>query len=113
MLFIEGSKMIRHTVLFKIKSDTTKSQIEIIFNELLSLTNQLPGILSITGGTCYFYDQAHANLFTHGFSIDFQDQAARNTFLNAAIVDPIKEKIIEISEGGFEKIIGFDFGEWS
>jgi hypothetical protein len=104
--------MIRHTVLFKLKPDVPKQEVERIFTDILSLTNRIPGILSITGGTCYFYEQKDGQPFTHGFSIDFRDQTARNSFLNDSATDPVKDSIVNVAAGGYKGIIGFDFGEW-
>jgi hypothetical protein len=105
--------MIRHTVLFKLKPDVSKLEVEYIFQDVLSLTNQLSGILSITGGTCFFHDRKDGQPFTHGFSIDFTNQAARDSFLNDSIVNPIKTKIVNVADGGNKGVIGFDFGEWN
>jgi hypothetical protein len=105
--------MIRHTVLFKLKPDVSKQEVERIFTDLLELTNKLQGILAITGGTCYFHDQkADGPPFTHGFSIDFRDQRARDSFLTDAVTHPVKDKIVNVSAGGYKGVIGFDFGEW-
>ena len=106
--------MIRHTVLFKLKPDVDKLDVEKIFTDIIDLTGQLDGILAITGGTCFFYDHSHdGQPFTHGFSIDFQDETARNSFLNDAVTHPVKNKIVNVSAGGNQGVIGFDFGEWN
>lgn len=104
--------MIRHTVLFKLKPEVSKKEVEGIFTDILGLTTKLSGILSITGGTCYFHEHKEGQPFTHGFSIDFDDEIARNSFLNDAVTHPIKDKIISVSAGGLNGVIGFDFGEW-
>lgn len=104
--------MIRHTVLFKLRSNVSKQEVERIFTDILGLTNSLAGILSITGGTCYFHDVAEneSQLFSHGFSIDFQDKKARDAFLNNPITHPVKDNILKIADGGQAGIYGFDFG---
>ena len=105
--------MIRHTILFKLKSDVSKQEVERIFTDILELTGKLQGILAITGGTCYFHDQkAGGPPFTHGFSIDFSDQKARDAFLHDAVTHPVKDSIVNVSAGGNQGVIGFDFGEW-
>jgi hypothetical protein len=104
--------MIRHTVLFKLKPGVTKTEVEEIFTDIIGLTAKLQGILSITGGTCYFHEQKDEQLFTHGFSIDFANETARDSFLNDAVTHPVKDRIINISAGGRKGIIGFDFGTW-
>ncbi len=104
--------MIRHTVLFKLKPDVSKQEIERIFTDIVGLANHLPGILAITGGTCYFHDQKSGRPFTHGFSIDFADQGARDSFLHDAVTHPVKNRIMNVTTGGMDGVIGFDFGEW-
>lgn len=105
--------MIRHTVLFNVKSDIPKAQIESVFTDVVNLGGQLPGILSITGGTCYFNGKNKNSNFTHGFSIDFQDEKSRNAFLKGPITDSLKKSLGEITQEGESGVIGFDFGEWS
>jgi hypothetical protein len=104
--------MIRHTVLFKLKSDVSKLEVERIFTDILGLTNRLVGILAITGGTCYFHDQdeGESQIFSHGFSIDFQDKKSRDAFVNNPITHPVKNNILKIADGGQAGIYGFDFG---
>jgi hypothetical protein len=109
----EELTMIRHTVLFNLKSDVSKQEVENIFTDIINLTTKLQGILAITGGTCYFHDKNSGQPFTHGFSIDFSDKSARDSFLNDSVTDPVKDKIINVAQGGNKGVIGFDFGEWN
>lgn len=104
--------MIRHTVLFKLKPGVSKQEVEQIFTDVVGLADFIPGILAITGGTCHFYDQKDGQPFTHGFSIDFADQRARDAFLNDAMTNPVKDSINKVTTGGQEGVIGFDFGAW-
>jgi hypothetical protein len=95
--------MIRHTVLFKLKPDVSKQDVETIFTDIIGLTGKLDGILAITGGTCFFYDHnKNSQPFTH----------ARDSFLNDSVTHPVKDKIKNLSAGGNKGVIGFDFGEW-
>jgi hypothetical protein len=105
--------MIRHTILFKLKPDVTKLEVEHVFTDILSLTSQLSGILAITGGTCFFHERKEGQPFTHGFSIDFTDQKARDSFLHDSVAHPVKTKIQAVADGGTKGVIGFDFGEWN
>ena len=110
--FLRGYYMIRHTVLFKIKEGIPKEEIENVFTQIVNLGSQLPGILSITGGTCYFQNKEKKSLFTHGFSIDFQDEKARSSFLNDPVTYSVKENILNITNEGTQGVMSFDFGEW-
>ncbi|MDR3491317.1 MAG: Dabb family protein [Gammaproteobacteria bacterium] len=102
--------MIRHTILFKLKAAVPKREIERVFTDILSLTGKLEGVTAITGGTCHFHEVGEHN-FSHGFSIDFDNKAARDAFVNDPITWPVKEHLISIAEGGNAGIIGFDFRE--
>lgn len=102
--------MIRHTILFKLKSDVSKKEVEHVFADILDLAEMLPGILSITGGTCYFHEEKKSGIFSHGFSIDFADGDARDAFINNPLTHPVKDHIVDIAVGGYEGIVGFDFG---
>jgi len=102
--------MIRHTVLFKLKAHVSKQEVEEVFTEILALTNDLPGIIAITGGTCFFHEKKDIPLFSHGFSIDFQDKKARDAFFSAPATHPFQNNIVKIADGGTAGILGFDFG---
>lgn len=104
--------MIRHTVLFKLKADVTKQEVERVFTDILGLTSTIGGILSITGGTCYFHksDTNDLPLFSHGFSIDFLDKKSRDAFMRNPVAIPIQDDIKKIADGGSAGIYGFDFG---
>ena len=104
--------MIRHTILFKVKSGVSIQVIEHMLTEMQALKNKLPGILSMTCGECHFHDekstQFFSDAFSHAISIDFKDQNSLNQFFTDPITHPVKSSIINISEGGYEGIIGFD-----
>ena len=89
------------------------NEVEKTLFEAQSLKKQLPGIISIAAGKCHFHEQKSEGklktLFTHGFSIDFENQEALDQFFNDPITHPLKDKIVEMSEGGYDAIIGFDF----
>jgi hypothetical protein len=104
--------MIRHTILFKVKPVTSQQEINKILVEFQELKNKLPGIISIMGGKCHFHEEfveKNSTLFTHGFSIDFKDNNALNAFFNDPVTHPVKEKIVAITVGGYNSIIGFEF----
>ena len=72
----------------------------------------MPGILSIVAGECHFHDDKSTDFFSkgvsHAISIDFQDQASLDKFFNDHITHPAKNAIVNISEGGYQGIVGFD-----
>jgi hypothetical protein len=102
--------MIRHTILFKLKSHVSKQEVEHVFSDIIDLAELLPGIISITGGTCYFHAEQNASAFSHGFSIDFEDRKALDAFKNNPATSPVKNRLNDIAVGGHQGIFGFDFG---
>ena len=101
--------MIRHTILFKPKHNVPKPEVEDVFSKVLDLAEALSGILTITGGTCYF-DDKKSDLFSHGFSIDFEDSEALLRFSQHPLTHTVKKQIAELSEGGSQGVMEFDFG---
>ena len=101
--------MIRHTVLFKIRHDVTSREMDRIYTEIRNLKQKLPGIFAIFCGECDFHEATEIRPFSHGFSIDFQDQQALNAFFNDPVTYPVKEMIVNACAGGTRGIIGFNF----
>lgn len=107
--------MIRHTILFKLNSTATVETIDHAINSMCSLQAKLPGVLQVIAGECYFHDDKSTNFFSEGMShsimIDFVDQNALNNFFNDPITHPAKDAVVNITEGGYAGIVGFDFIE--
>lgn len=102
--------MIKHTVLFKMKQDVSQKEIDSIYSEIQDLKNKLPGINSIVGGKCYFIEDSEEKFpVSHGFTIDFVDQSARDDFMTNSVCDKVKDHIIHSIEGGYESLFGFEF----
>ena len=47
----EGNPMVEHIVLLKLKSEVTEAQLETLSDALFGMTDEIPGIASITAGT--------------------------------------------------------------
>ena len=75
---------------------------------LIALKNKLSGIVTMIGGKCELHEGKGGDIFTHAFSIDFKDREAVNSFLNNPVTHPAKEGIINIADGGYEGLVGFD-----
>ena len=108
--------MIRHNILFKVKSDVLADTIAEAINSMCALQAMLPGIFSIIGDECQFHDDKSIAFFTHDIahgathciSIDFTDQQALDEFFNNPITHPAKKAIVDITENGYDGIVGFD-----
>ena len=105
--------MIRHNILFKVKINVPAETVEKAIGEFCELQDKLPNIFSITGGKCQFHGEKSSQFFTqtisHCISIDFKDQAAYTQFLNDPITLPAKKSILNVVEGGYDGLVGFDF----
>lgn len=108
--------MIRHTILFKVKSNVTDAEIDSALASMKELKNILPDVFSVDTGECQFHDEKSRLFFTykmlqgvtHAVSIDFfNEQALEDFFVNPA-TKTAKELVVKIAENGYKGIIGFD-----
>lgn len=102
--------MIRHNVLFKVKPTVKDEEIHAAFQLLFGLQKVLPGFIRMAAGRCKFFENKGAVERLYGFSIDFEDENAYNTFLNDPVTHPAKAALIKIIVDGYEGIYGFDVG---
>lgn len=103
--------MIRHNVLFKIKPTVNDEQVHLAFQLLFGLQKVLPGFIRMAAGKCRFHINCPTQVERlYGFSIDFKDENAYNTFLNDPITHPAKNALINIIVDGYDGIYGFDVG---
>ena len=70
--------MVQHIVLLKLKPGTTSDQTQAVLDELKQL--KLPGIISFTGGDNNS-PEGKSQGFSWGFTITFEDEAARDAYL--------------------------------
>ena len=108
--------MIRHTIMFNVKSDVSTQEIEAALTAMQELRNKLPGIFAITTGECNFHDEKSRLFFSykihmgvsHTVSIDFVDENALEDFFQNPVTHPAKNAIIKIAVNGYNGIVGFD-----
>jgi hypothetical protein len=101
--------MIRHTVLLKVRSDVTESEIANVFAALKSLQQEIPGILTISTGK----DNSPEGLqrgHTHGFTVDFDSAASRDAYLPHPAHQKVGARIVSMCEGGVAGITVVDWG---
>ena len=97
--------MIRHTVFCRFKSD---ADIQAVFTALKGLQQKIPGILAITCGA----DNSPEGLqkgFTHAFSVDFTDAAARDAYLPHPEHQKVGQLVVAAAEGGNEGLAVVDW----
>jgi hypothetical protein len=72
---------VKHVALVKFKEGTSEQQIEKIFDEILDITETIPGIEDYVSGTNMSTEGLNQS-FTHGLIMTFTDAAARNAYLS-------------------------------
>jgi hypothetical protein len=75
--------MIRHCVMVKFRTDVTGAERESIFDALRALRGKIDGLLDMSFGPNVSPEGLDRG-FTHGFTMDFRDAAARDAYL----IDP-------------------------
>jgi Stress responsive A/B Barrel Domain len=88
--------MIRHVVLLKLHNAKNAPQ---IFAALKALQSQIPGIINITTGVDCSPEGLQRG-FTHGFTVDFVDAAARDAYLPHPAHQKVGAMIVVACEGG-------------
>ena len=97
--------MIRHVVLCRFRKDADVAQ---VFAAISALKDKIPGILSITCGS----DNSPEGLqkgFTHGFTVDFVDAAARDAYLPHPDHRVVGKMVVAALEGGLEGLAVVDW----
>lgn len=102
--------MIRHYVLFKVNPEITDVEIDKAFQLLFSLKNKLQGFLRVAAGKCKFHENRGQINRLYGFSIDFKNEEAYNSFLSDPVTHPAKEALLNMIVDGYQGLFGFDVG---
>ena len=100
--------MIRHVVLFKLKSGVDTNTVAQVFSALKDLQTKIPGIISIsTGIDCS--PEGLQRGHTHGFTVDFENATARDAYLPHPAHQKVGAMIVGITEGG---VAGITVVDW-
>ena len=100
--------MIRHVVLFKRAASIDDAGLAKVFAALKDLQNSIPGILAISSGL----DSSPEGLqrgFSHGFTVDFVNAAARDAYLPHPAHKKVGAMIVAATEGGVDGILVLDW----
>jgi hypothetical protein len=95
--------MVRHILLLQPKPETTPARIESCRTALLALVGEIPGLLDCHWGA-NFADPSRTEGLTHGFSMDFVDQAA----LAAYAPHPAHQPVAAQVRSAFGRIVVLD-----
>jgi hypothetical protein len=100
----ESNPKVKHVALLKFKEGTSQEQIDEVFNQLLDLSENVPGIDDYVAGPNNS-PEGLSDGFTHGFVMTFHDAAARDAYLTNADHERFQGNALPI----VEKVTVFDF----
>ena len=100
--------MIRHVVLVRFRPDVAAAAIGEIFESLFRLKDLIPGILAITAGS-NVSPEGLARDYTHGFTVDFIDVAARDRYLADPDHGKVGAALVAAATGGIEGLVVLDY----
>jgi hypothetical protein len=90
--------MVEHLVLFKVRSDAKPEEAEEMLRRLNRLTEEVPGIVSLSCGTNF---SERSQRFTHGLYVRFPDRAALDAYqVHPKHVAAVEEAIRPVIEPG-------------
>ena len=95
---------VKHVALLKFKEGTSPEQIDEVFNQLLDVSENVPGIDDYVAGPNNS-PEGLSDGFTHGFVMTFHDAAARDGYLS----NPDHVRFTSAALPVIEKIVVFDF----
>jgi hypothetical protein len=100
---------IKHIVLFKFKQNISPSQITQVMQALEHLKNLIPEVLSYSGGKDMSIENLHRG-FTHGFTMDFKNEADRDLYVDhPEHVKVVQELILPALSDELNSSLVFDY----
>lgn len=99
--------MIRHVVLVTFRDDVTPNEIDSVLAQLSDLRSVLPGMIAFACGP----DVSPEGLgrgFTHAFTCDFTDAAARDAYLAHPAHKAAGERLAASARGGLDGLLVVD-----
>ncbi|MDY0093828.1 MAG: Dabb family protein [Candidatus Vecturithrix sp.] len=100
--------MIRHIVLMKCQAKASPKDIEAMFAALAALQEHIPGILAFEGGANN-NPEGLARGYTHGFTMDFADEQARDAYLPHPEHKKAQEFMRKVLDHSPDNVLVMDF----
>ena len=100
--------MIRHIVLLRFPDSVSREIRESIFADLSALQNHLQGVIGFHAGPNVSVEGDLRRGNMDGFWFDFEDTAARDTYLVDEAHKAVGARIIAHTEGGIDGVTVFD-----
>jgi hypothetical protein len=95
---------VKHIALVKFKDGTSDEQIKALFDQILDITETIPGIEDYVSGP-YASPEGLNQGYTHGLIMTFMDAAARDAYLP----HPEHERVKAILLPQTDSLLVFDF----
>ena len=95
---------VKHIALIKFKDGVTEEQIQNVFDQLLEISETIPGIEDYVAGPNTSPEGLNQGL-THGFVMTFESAAARDAYLPHPEHERVKAAVLPL----VESVVVFDF----
>ncbi|MET2830388.1 Dabb family protein [Mesorhizobium shangrilense] len=99
--------MIRHCVFVKFRSDVGTGERKAVHADLEALRQMIDGMGAVKF-SANVSPEPFARGFTHGFTIDFRDAAARDAYLVHEAHQRAGARLVAALEGGSDGLMVFD-----
>lgn len=100
--------MLHHVVLLRFRSDLPEGAVASVFEALRALPEVIAGLREFQGGA-YHSSEGLAQGFTHGFTMLFESETARDAYLPHPAHQAVVEQLLPMLEGGLAGVVAFDF----
>ena len=100
--------MIRHVVLVRFREAVSATEIAAIFQQLDDLRQKLAGMKVFCHGS-NVSPEGLARGYTHAFTVDFIDAAARDAYLAHPDHEAAGARLVKAAEGGLSGLLVLDF----
>ncbi len=90
---------VKHIALFKFRPETAPAEIQSLFDDILEMTEEIPGLEDYVAGENNSPEGLNQG-YTHAFVMTFSDAAARDAYLAHPAHDRVKFKLIALIETG-------------
>jgi hypothetical protein len=95
---------VKHIALLKFKSETSQDQIDKVFEDLMDLSETIPGIEDYVSGPNNS-PEGQTQGYTHGFVMTFENAGARDAYLP----HPDHERFQKVALPLVDSVVVFDF----
>ncbi|MCY2966981.1 MAG: Dabb family protein [Planctomycetota bacterium] len=98
----------KQITLVRLPPSTDRDAVADIFETYEDLPNQVAGVVDVSYGP-YFSPEGLHKGFTHAVVLTFEDEPARDAYLENRASAAVREKVLAQLAGGLADLITFDF----